>query len=331
MQGPVSCCALATMFHGTDVTSAGEPGGRLRAMSGQMKSSYPAVGRGWRTREAVVPVRRIPFAGALNFRDIGGYPVRGGGLTRWGAVYRSDSLHTLTAADLPAFDALGVKTIYDLRRAREIQRWPGPREYVHLEIPGGELDLVPVTQLRTRRDAEEWLASDYAGILRRAAPAFGNLFTRLAGDELLPVVLHCLGGKDRTGLSVALLLTLLRVDRDTVLDDYELTSECQRPRFPEIVELFAASGMRRDAAEGVLGTPRWAMARALSELDDTYSGIEPYLLGPCGIALETITALRNCLTKLERRAPTPSSPSAAKRPAALGSHCKPHIPQTRTA
>jgi protein-tyrosine phosphatase len=243
-----------------------------------------------------VSIRRIPFAGALNFRDIGGYPVPGGGLTRWGAVYRSDSLHNLTAADLPAFDALGVKTIYDLRRTREIERWPGPRDYVQLEIPGGELDLVPAEQFLTRRDAEEWLAADYVGMLGRAAPAFGTLFTRLAGEELLPAVLHCFGGKDRTGLSVALLLTLLGVGRNTVLDDYELTSECQRPRLPEVVELFVASGMTRDGAEGVLGTPRWAMARALSELDDAYGGIESYLLGPCGIARPTITALRACLT-----------------------------------
>jgi protein-tyrosine phosphatase len=244
----------------------------------------------------VVSIRRIPFAGALNFRDIGGYPVPGGGLTRWGAVYRSDSLHTLTAADLPAFDALGVKTIYDLRRTREIERWPGPRDYVQLEIPGGELDLVPAEQFRSRRDAEEWLAADYVGMLGRAASAFGTLFTRLAGEELLPAVLHCFGGKDRTGLSVALLLTLLGVGREEVLDDYELTSECQRPRLPEVVELFVASGMTRDGAEGVLGTPRWAMARALSELDDAYGGIESYLLGPGGITPPTIAALRECLT-----------------------------------
>jgi protein-tyrosine phosphatase len=244
----------------------------------------------------VVSVRRIPFAGALNFRDIGGYPVRRGGLTRWGAVYRADSLHNLTIADLPVFDALGVKTIYDLRRAREIEKWPGPREYVHLEIPGGELDLVPPAQLRTRRDAEEWLAADYVGMLGRAAPAFGTLFTRLASEGVLPAVLHCLGGKDRTGLSVALLLTLLGVDRDIVLDDYELTSECLLSRFPEVVELFVAAGMTRDRAEGVLGTPRWTMARALSELDDTYGGVESYLLGPCGMAQPTMTALRACLT-----------------------------------
>jgi Tyrosine phosphatase family len=65
-------------------------------------------------------IRRVPFAGALNFRDIGGYPITGGGATRWGAVYRSDSLHYLTADDLKVFDALGVKAIYDLRRSRAV-------------------------------------------------------------------------------------------------------------------------------------------------------------------------------------------------------------------
>jgi Tyrosine phosphatase family len=64
------------------------------------------------TWEAITVIRRIPFAGALNFRDIGGYPAGDAGRTRWGAVYRSDSLSFLTPDDLPAFDALGVKAMF---------------------------------------------------------------------------------------------------------------------------------------------------------------------------------------------------------------------------
>ena len=94
-------------------------------------------------------IRRVRFAGALNFRDIGGYPVAGGGMTRWRAVYRSDSLHYLTDSDLAAFDALGVKAVYDLRRPGEIARFPGPRDHVHLEIPGGDLATWPAASLRT--------------------------------------------------------------------------------------------------------------------------------------------------------------------------------------
>ena len=139
-------------------------------------------------------IRRLPFAGALNFRDIGGYREAGGGMTRWRAVYRSDSLHYLTDADLAAFDALGVKAVYDLRRPGEIARFPGPRDYVHLEIPSGDLATWPTARLRTRRDGEEWLAADYLSMLARAAPAFGSLLARLADDRGLPAVVHCLGG-----------------------------------------------------------------------------------------------------------------------------------------
>jgi protein-tyrosine phosphatase len=241
-------------------------------------------------------IRRIAFEGPVNFRDIGGYPVAGGGMTRWCAVYRSDSLHHLTPADLLAFDALGVKAIYDLRRPDELARYPGPRGHVHLEIQGGDLRTAPVAALRTRQDGQEWLAADYLSMLTAAAPAFGSLLTRLADGGELPAVVHCLGGKDRTGMAIALLLTALGADRGTVLDDYELTSVCHASRVPEVVEIFAGLGIARPAAEGLLSTPRWAMAQALTELDAAHGGIERYLLGPGGMPPDTLTALRASLT-----------------------------------
>jgi protein-tyrosine phosphatase len=236
-------------------------------------------------------IRCVPFAGALNFRDIGGYPVAGGGITRWRAVYRSDSLHYLTNGDLAAFDALGVKAIYDLRRPGEIASFPGPRDYVHLEIPNGDLAR-SAASLQTRRDGEAWLAADYLSMLATAAPAFGRLLARLADDGRLPAVVHCLGGKDRTGIAIALLLTALGVDRGTVLDDYELTSRCQVSRVPEVVEAFTRLGIGRPAGEALMSTPRWAMAQALRELDQEHAGIRQYLLGPGRMSPQALNALR---------------------------------------
>jgi protein-tyrosine phosphatase len=237
-------------------------------------------------------IRRVPFTGALNFRDIGGYPVAGGGATRSGVVYRSDSLHYLSKDDLPVFDALGVKAIYDLRRPGEIARFPGPRGHVHLEILSGDLATWPTASLQTRRDGEEWLAADYLSMLAGAAPAFGRLLSRLADNTQLPAVVHCLGGKDRTGMAIALLLTALGVDRGTVLDDYELTSRCHASRVPEVVEAFTRLGIGRPAGEAIMSTPRWAMAQALRELDQAHGGTRQYLLGPCGMSPETLSALR---------------------------------------
>lgn len=240
-------------------------------------------------------IRQIPFAGALNFRDIGGYPVAGGNATRWNLIYRSDSLHYLTTVDLPAFDALGIATIYDLRRPAEVEQFPGPRAYVRHEIPSRDLGQEPTTNLATHREGEEWLLADYLGMLAVAAPSFGRLFAGFARAERLPAVVHCFGGKDRTGLAIALLLTALGVDRATVLDDYELTSVCTAARRPQVVDLFVASGIARPTAEGLLGTPRWVMAAALAELDDAYGGIDRYLLGPCGMDGQTLNTLRSSL------------------------------------
>lgn len=243
-------------------------------------------------------MRRIRFAGALNFRDIGGYPTAGQGETRWGVIYRSDSLHHLTPDDLPAFDALNIRVIYDLRRDEELALFPGPREHVHLALPSRDpLVKSEHAMLRSRLDAEQWLLASYLEMLASAATFFGDLFSRLADPGRLPAVIHCLGGKDRTGLAVALLLTALGVEREVVLDDYQLTNDyCGSAHLPEVVELFIGSGIAQEAAEGLLSAPRWAMAKALAELDEEYAGIESYLRGPCGVRPATLHALKAALS-----------------------------------
>jgi protein-tyrosine phosphatase len=74
--------------------------------------------------EALAYRRRVLFDGAWNFRDLGGYPTRSGKKTRWGQVYRSDSLHGLTPSDLVAFDRLGISTIYASGATRSARESP---------------------------------------------------------------------------------------------------------------------------------------------------------------------------------------------------------------
>jgi Tyrosine phosphatase family len=47
--------------------------------------------------------------------------------------------------------------------------------------------------------------------------------------------------------------------------------------------------------EGMLRTPRWAMADALDVLQTTYGGIETYLLGPAGLSTHHLESLRQRL------------------------------------
>jgi protein-tyrosine phosphatase len=247
-------------------------------------------------RTGAANVRWIALGGLLNFRDVGGYPTLDGLETQRGKVLRSDSLHLLRPEDLGAFDELGVQVIYDLRRETEVVEAPGPRPYIHVEIPSRRVTETDPSTLRTRSDGERWLCEDYCGMLDNAAPVFARLFTDFAVDRVGPVLFHCWGGKDRTGVTAALLLTALGVDRETVLDDYELTSQFRGfQHVPEIVDAFVSIGIARPAAEAMLSTPRPVMASALEHLDSAHGGIAAYLLSG-GLTPDTLRELRARLT-----------------------------------
>ncbi len=244
----------------------------------------------------VVAERRVPFAGLINFRDIGGYDTADGGRTRWGLVFRSDSLHYFTEEDLIAFDELGVGTIYDLRRESERQEAPGPRPFVAMTLPGGRIADADPSALTDRRSGEEWLLEDYLGMLSQAGPVMGALFSRLAEPDAGPSVIHCLAGKDRTGMTVAILLSYLGVPLDAVIDDYALTASYTPPeRLAEVVALFGTEGIAASAAEGMLSTPRWVMAEALDALERDHGGADAFLAGPGAMSEDALVRLRSRL------------------------------------
>ena len=244
---------------------------------------------------ATVSDRRVPFEGATNFRDLGGYRTGTGATVRWRKVFRADSLHGLGPDDLVRYEALGLRAVYDLRGEVERQERPDPVESRHLPVSGRPADAPPAEGL-TGDDGERILRDLYVGLIEHAAVLIGQLFTGLAADDGLPAVFHCHAGKDRTGVVAALLLEALGVDREAILDDYELTGRYrlrlhQESSYQSLVKL----GLSPEAAAGVLTTPRWAMEEALDELDRRHGGIDAYLVGPANVARSDLGRLRQVL------------------------------------
>src|SRR5665213_1605184 len=221
------------------------------------------------------------------------------GVTRWGQVFRSDSLHYLLPDELEIFDELGVRTIFDLRRAKELEEFPGPPPVINLPLPSRTVSETDPSSLIERIDGERWLFEDYCGMLENAHVEFGALFARLANPKCLPAVFHCFGGKDRTGMTAALLLSALGVERETILDDYEQTNEYRGfVHLPNVVDDFMSFGIARPAAERMLSAPRWAMTDALEVMDVEHGGIESYLRDQCGLSDDTLSDLRAVLVSL---------------------------------
>jgi len=244
--------------------------------------------------------RRVPFEGITNFRDLGGYRTRSGERTRWGLVFRAEALHGLAPGDMALYARLGMRTTYDLRSEMERQAHPGPFPSRWVEVVGRPRDAdvaQPLAGRVTLDDGERVLGDLYVGLIEHSATKIGGLLSELTTDGALPAVFHCHAGKDRTGVVAALLLSALGVDRETVLEDYELTSRYrsraqQDPTFRRLVEEYAITP---EAAAGVLNTPRWAMEQALDHLDRQYGGIDRYLTGPAGMGTRDVEGLRRRL------------------------------------
>jgi protein-tyrosine phosphatase len=179
----------------------------------------------------VVSIRRLPLEGAKNFRDLGGYRTADGHYVRWGLVYRSGYLVNLTPKDSDYLNTLGIRLVCDVRADGERLRAPD-----HWVGRAPELLLVPIGQNRDGTLSTEDLKKRVAAINAQTkdsirgydfaitdAPQYGKILLRIAAGDL-PAVEHCTSGKDRTGVFSAILLTALGVPRETVVQDYLLTT-----------------------------------------------------------------------------------------------------------
>lgn len=73
------------------------------------------------------------------------------------------------------------------------------------------------------------LASQYVQILEYTKGAVVDILRVISDEENVPVLIHCAHGKDRTGLIIAVILSCVGVDDDTIAEDYaksEVSSVC---------------------------------------------------------------------------------------------------------
>jgi protein-tyrosine phosphatase len=178
------------------------------------------------TSDTRSPGEATAVDGAPNFRDIGGYETSDGRRVRSGRFFRSGMLAGVTDEGVATLSALGIRTVVDLRTQVEVDafgpdRLPDDTRVVQIRVPSAGADPMVAEALKTGHFPYlPNLISVNRAYITDDAAQFGELLTLLADPANVPVVIHCLGGKDRTGVSTALLLTILGVPWPTVRDDY---------------------------------------------------------------------------------------------------------------
>jgi protein-tyrosine phosphatase len=241
----------------------------------------------------------LAWEGCLNVRDLGGLPTEDGRLTRDGSVIRSDNIRRLTDSGWRSLAAHGVERIVDLRFPEELADDP-PRDVdldvVHVSVLGPGLDLEYVAELDAHlfsvEDVTDHYAWSYVDFLERFRERFGRALAAVA-DTDGTVVVHCVGGKDRTGLVAALLLRLAGVSRETIGEDYALSAGNLAPDLKLWVEE-AGGEQEREKRLKLSGTPAAGMVRTIEEVERRYGDVAGYLRA-AGLSEAQIARLRERL------------------------------------
>ena len=205
----------------------------------------------------------LELEGAANARDVGGLPTVDGRTTRPGVLLRSDNLQDLSPADVTRLvDELGLRTVVDLRSTGEVHL-EGPTPLAPTKVRHHQFSLIPewdgepdaeeveraLERAVEKRAADERAAAErtaqalptldmtpgstdptdltghYVDYVENAGANVARALRVLADPDSGTTLVHCAAGKDRTGVVVALALSLAGVTREAVVEDYLRSAE----------------------------------------------------------------------------------------------------------
>ena len=227
--------------------------------------------------------RVLALQGASNVRDLGGWPAAGGRRVRFGRLFRSASLSTLTSDDVAALAGAGIRTICDLRGETEQQRAPSRLPGVTTHALCIEPSLRPsLTELLatgtvTGPDVMALMRGAYTAYAIEWSHRYRALFELLLDADAPPLLFHCTAGKDRTGFGAALILAALGVDEAAVLEDYLATNRLWRAD-PEV-----AAYLPEAVAEVLLRVHPELITAAFDAVRDAHGTLDAYLEERIGV------------------------------------------------
>ncbi|HEU4673387.1 MAG TPA: tyrosine-protein phosphatase [Candidatus Limnocylindrales bacterium] len=165
------------------------------------------------------PERHIRLPGTRNLRDVGGYPVAGGRRTRWRTLLRTDRLDRLPATSQRRLTDLPIRQVIDLRWPHELAAHPS----VFAMSDRVRYRSIP---LLDDNPPETTVADVYRRMVDERGAQIAAIVRALLEPAGLPAVVGCAAGKDRTGVTIAIVLSAVGVPSDVVEADYALSAHC---------------------------------------------------------------------------------------------------------
>lgn len=252
-----------------------------------------------KTKTEPMTTTLLPFSTIDNLRDLGGLYTPEGKMIKPGRLFRSANLHHASQHDLDTLNLMGLKKVFDLRTEWEVAAEP---DHLHagwklFHEPllhettlasqfGSELNFVKSTvedMNETMKDAYILMFSS-----ERGKESWKVLFKELLKDHS-PVLWHCTEGKDRTGMTAALIEHALGIEEELILKDYLETNTAARRLIQKDedeaahIPGFGNGVLKEDVKDFVTASPAYYQA-ADSWIKSGYGSWKGYLKQEVGLS-----------------------------------------------
>lgn len=248
--------------------------------------------------QQLMPACLLPLQGAINFRDMGGHRTSDGRTVKQGLLFRAAELTGLTVEDIRYLEPIGLRSVFDYRNREEASQKPDPA------IGGARIIRVPANasaedkphltmEQMLQGGMHKYLNGDVLHRMYAALPinnaSYKHLMELLKKPAAnLPLVHHCAGGRDRTGIGSMLILLTLGVPYETVMEDY-LLSNVTLTSLNEAMHELALQYMTAEELEQFKSDmklqPRYLNA-SMDSIVSNYATFERYLEAEFGIDAE---------------------------------------------
>ena len=242
-------------------------------------------------------LRIVPTVGVHNFRDFGGYATQYGGRVVMGQLYRSGDHSGATDGDLVKIRNMNLSGVIDLRGSSEREEAPCRRP-VGFSAPvyfskGETAATAPHVEAASKsQDAEtirREMLSRYAELpFRPGLVDVNRQYFHAVANANGPTVVYCTAGKDRTGVLVAVMQSILGMHHDDIINDYLLTGTIggQESRIEVLrkdLEKRFGKGLSEEAIRVVTGVDAEFLEVALRVIREQYGSVDGYARDVLGV------------------------------------------------
>jgi protein-tyrosine phosphatase len=161
----------------------------------------------------------------VNLRDLGGYTTRRGEVLATRRLFRGAEPAAAPEAAAGLVWAMGLRRVVDLRMEEEVEHagapaFPDGCEWMRLPL----FEAIPPHWFNPVDRTPPSTAARYFEMAQIGTPAIARVVDLLGDVNSRPTLIHCVAGRDRTGIVIACLLDLVDVPDQTIAADYALSS-----------------------------------------------------------------------------------------------------------